>query len=443
MSRLVRLLTHYADIGIDIKRLIAAEFFLQLVNSAFTLSLNLYMTKQGYTDIEIAAFTADRFMVVMLFALPFGLYIKGKRLRPIFLAGTIASPFVSLALLEAVSHHADFWLRILLILWGVCFTAVAIPSLPYILRNAPPQMHTRAISLHAATWSMGLIVTGAFIFLLSHLSPSIFDDKALLQLFAIIGSAALICVWRMSKHEQTGNLPTPTLLPKNTEFANFKQKKGGSLYQLHRYIGQFRQQYDWHLIGRAVIPTTLIAVGAGLTIPFMNLFFYHRFGINTDRFALLGSVTALLVLVTTLLVPSIKKRFGYKAIPISQMAAIASLVALGTTDFMNHYWFALPLALFCFVIRQPLMSLANPMTSELTMYYVGNNNRELTGSLMSAIWSGSWFISSYLFGILRGIELHYGTIFFITAAFYLVGVAMYILLIKDYNYRKKAGLTMG
>lgn len=424
-------LANYSDIDSSIKYLIAAEFFLQIVNGAFTLSLNLYLAKQGYPDPMIADFTADRFMVVMLFALPLGLYIKGKRLRPIFLAGVLALPLVSLALLEAVAQHATVWLRGLFILWGLCFTAVAIPSLPYILRNAPAAVHTRALSLHAATWSLGLLVSGTLIFALSRGFPAIFDDKTLLQVFSAIGLAAVAFVVRMPKHENTDS---GEISPK------IRHEPIGR--QAAVYARQLINEYDWKLIGKAVVPTTLIAVGAGLTIPFMNLFFYHRFGVNTDGFALLGSATALLVSVVTLLVPRIKGTLGYKAIPLSQAAAIASLVGLGAADFMSGYTWALPLAFFCFVVRQPLMSLANPMTSELTMYYVGSQNRELTVAIISAIWSGSWFVSSYAFGLLRAMNLHYGTIFFVTAAFYTIGVATYVLLIKDFRRRERAGLVV-
>lgn len=435
MSFLTRLRSPYSDIELDIKRLIAAEFFLQIVNSAFTISLNLYLTKQGYSDTQIATFTADRFMAVMLFALPFGIYIKDKALRPIFLSGVLLMPFVSLLLLEAIAYHADFYLRLLFIAWGICFTTLAIPSLPYILRNANSQNHTRAISLHAATWSMGLIFAGVLIFVLSHLSPVIFHEKTLLQVLILIGSGAIVCIWRMSKNEHI-----PTAIAKSNKHLTVpvEQAKQNAITS---YFTQFVQQYDWDLIGRAVIPTMLIALGAGLTIPFMNLFFYHRFGVNTNNFALLGAATACLVFITTLLVPRIKNQLGYRAIPITQSLAIASLIALGMTDLIHHS-FALPLALFCFIIRQPLMSLANPMTSELTMYYVGNHNRELLGAIVSAIWSGSWFFSSYIFGILRGTGWGYGNIFFITAAFYIVGVLMYILLIKDYKRRDAAGLIM-
>jgi hypothetical protein len=63
------------------------------------------------------------------------------------------------------------------------------------------------------------------------------------------------------------------------------------------------------------------------------------------------------------------------------------------------------LAILFFIFRQPLINVAGPMTSELTMYYVGKKNRELVSALNAAIWSGSWFISSQIFAFLRGYGL--------------------------------------
>ena len=36
------------------------------------------------------------------------------------------------------------------------------------------------------------------------------------------------------------------------------------------------KMYDWILIIKAIVPTLIIAIGAGLTIPFINLFFFQR-----------------------------------------------------------------------------------------------------------------------------------------------------------------------
>ena len=66
---------------------------------------------------------------------------------------------------------------------------------------------------------------------------------------------------------------------------------------------------------------------------------------------------------------------------------------------------ALPLAWFCFIVRQPLMSMAGPAISELTMSYVGERNRELMSACNGAIWSGSWWLAARVFQVLRAAEM--------------------------------------
>ena len=59
---------------------------------------------------------------------------------------------------------------------------------------------------------------------------------------------------------------------------------------------------------QCVLPTLVIAIGAGLTIPFINLFFFHTFNIDSARFALIGGATSFLVALSSLIVPFVKKR---------------------------------------------------------------------------------------------------------------------------------------
>jgi hypothetical protein len=92
------------------------------------------------------------------------------------------------------------------------------------------------------------------------------------------------------------------------------------------------------------------------------------------------------------------------------------------------------------MLRQPLMNMAGPMTSELVMKYTGKRNQEMVSALTAAIWSGSWFISSLIFKLLRSSSWSYVYIFLITAFLYGIGVVWYYYLILDYNKRQKIGL---
>jgi len=364
------------------------------------------MEKIGYEDHESASFVSFRFLGVLLFAFPLGLFIKGRKLKPIFYISSIFTPILSLVILEAIDMELTWLLYTSLFLWGISFTGIQISALPYILRNAKPDTHTEAITLSYSTWSVAGIISGSLIFGLKNFNPELFDEKLILQIISVLGFLCTITVFSIKKKE---------IVPEITK----------SRFDL----GDF----DWPIIIKALIPILIIAVGAGLTIPFIGLFFYKIHGLDSDQFAILSALATTIVFGVILFVPIIKDKLGYKrAIPLTQLIAIAALIILAFTEIINT-WFAVYLAMGMYLIRQPLMNMAGPMTSDLVMKYVGEKNQEMMSALTAAVWSGSWFISSIIFQVLRQIGLQYVYVFLITAGLYLFGVLMYYLLILDYE----------
>lgn len=86
------------------------------------------------------------------------------------------------------------------------------------------------------------------------------------------------------------------------------------------------------------------------------------------------------------------------------------------------------------------MNVAGPMTTELVMNYVGKRNREIVSVLISATWSGSWFLSLLLSASIFKMGYTFVNLFLITSVLYGIGVIWYYWLIVDYNKREKLGL---
>ncbi len=386
--------------------MIKAEFFIQLIGSSFFLILNIYLAKNGFSDPEIANFISYRFLAVMLLAFPLGFYIKGRPLKPFFIIGSLGVPLFSIFLIIAIKYFLYSLLPVLFILLGLFFTLFQVSTLPYIMRNTNTDSHSHAISLNYATHSFGTIISGIIIFIFSQFMRDV-DEGSILIGISIFSFLSLFYLLKIK---------VDVVFP----VKNVVQLKS----------------YNWLLIIKAVIPTLIIAIGAGLTIPFINLFFFHNFQTGSAGFSIIGAIASLLVACTALLVPELKNMLGFRAgITYTQITAIIALVALASTEFFNNYFWAFPLAVICYWIRTPLMNMAAPMTSELTMNYVGKENQEMLSAIMAAIWSGSWFFSSQIFRFLKSEGLLYAQIFYITAVLYALGVFMYFILIKDYEKR--------
>ncbi|HCQ28933.1 MAG TPA: hypothetical protein DIU39_01530 [Flavobacteriales bacterium] len=408
------LLGKYKKVELHIRYFIVAEFLIQMINAAFMAILLIFMSKQGYSDAESAKFISFRFLSVLLLAFPFGLYIKGRKMKPFFIISSLLTPLTSILIVFAIKWHADALLSVLLFIWGVSFIGIQISALPYIIRNAKPETHTEAISLSFSTWSLGGIVSGFLIFGLSKISPEYFTEDKLLILISSLGFLSYYFVSKI-KYKENVVLQNP------------------NPWDL--------KAFDWSKIFQALIPTFIIAIGAGLTIPFISLFFYKIHGIDSNQFALLSAITTILVFTSVLFVPVIKEKLGYKkAIPTTQFSAILALVILAFTEIIPYSW-AVYLAIACYILRQPLMNLAGPMTSDVVMQYVGDKNRDIYSALTSAIWSGSWFVSSKIFQILRDSNISYMNIFLITAGLYSIGVIAYMRLINLYERQNSSKIS--
>jgi predicted MFS family arabinose efflux permease len=410
-----RVFKDYLKIPQPVLMVIIAEFFIQLVNTTFMNIQPLYMSKVGFADDSIAGFISYRFLGVLALALPLGIMIRGRRVKNLFYISAFCVPLFALLIVYSIDQKITWMLYASQLLWGASFTFMQIPVMPYILRNTEKSNQTAAISLSFATWSFASILGGLIVAGLNSYDEIIFSERNLLALISIVGFLSVFFVFRMKGTEQVQQLEKARLDPKGL---------------------------DWNLITRALIPTLIIAVGAGLTIPFISLFFYKVHNMDTDTFSLISSVSAILVAIGAMLVPRIKKGIGYRvAVPTTQSFAILALVLMATTQYYNDMTIAVHIAVGCYLLRQPLMNMAGPMTSEIAMSYVGKKNQEITSALTSAIWSGSWWISTrIIFQELYESGFDYVNIFLVTAALYALGVIWYYVLILDYNKREKMGL---
>ena len=293
-------------------------------------------------------------------------------------------------------------------------------SLPFIIRNTNTDNSTEALSLSAATWSLAMIFSGVIISGLNWIRyfkirswTLIFNEQSTLWFITILGTGSIFFALMIKEGKQ--NYPV----------------RNDDLFSINR-------SYDWSLIFKAISPLILISIGAGLTIPFVNLFFNSVFGLTSSNFSLLGSITALLVFTFSLLVPSLRKKYGYwLTIVVVQSLAICCLVVMAVMELYVDYSFALVIAVIAFIFRQPLMHMAHPASNELMMNYVGKKNQELISALSSSLWSASWFISAKLFEWLRLLDYRYYEIFLITAILYVIGVMLFASLIREYEANKK------
>jgi len=414
------LIRSYWNLPRMIHLLVMLEFTLSLIHVAFILVLNIFLRKQGFSDPEIASFNSLRFIGALAFALPLGIYIRGKKLKPFFILAALIVPLTSALIIESVYREIAPLIKLSFLLWGIGMMLMRVCSLPFIIRNTSSDNSTEALSLSASTWSLATIFSGIIISSLDWVNNFslgkwilYFNERSILWIITILGVSSIFFALSINEKEHDTSDNDANII---------------SLYK----------NYDWKIIIKALSPLIMISIGAGLTIPYVNLFFNSVFNLSSSEFSILGSITAFLVFTFSLLVPSIRKKYGYwLTIVVVQALSICCLVIMALMELYVTYSFALIIALIAYIFRQPLMHMAHPASNELLMNYVGKRNQELISALSSSLWSASWFISAKVFEWLRLLDFQYYEIFLITAGLYIIGNILFALLIREYESNKR------
>lgn len=408
---------NYFRLSRSILALIYAEFCIQMVNATLMYLLPVFMAQKGLSNSEIAHEIVFRFLGVLILAVPLG-FLENKSIYPkLMVISALLIPLIGIGIVWFVEKKYFDISTIFLFLWGASFTFMQVPIIPYLLRNVPSDFSTHAISLSYSTWSLGSIVSGLIIYLLSRYNPLLFNEYNLMMGLCFLAFSGFILL---------------LIFPPRT-YNNYS-------FLVHYSVKKRLVKKDYIILSEALFPTLIIAIGAGFTIPLISLFFYRIHSIQVTDFSLYSFLAAVLVAIGSLSVPWIKKNFSFRiAVPLTQSFAVIFLIMLALTEYVKEYSFAMPMALISFLLRQPLMNMAGPMTTEVVMEYVGTERRAIASAITSGIWSGSYVISGWMAANLFGLGFSFIQIFLITAALYILGIILYYrLILKFEKFEKNA-----
>ncbi len=171
-------------------------------------------------------------------------------------------------------------------------------------------------------------------------------------------------------------------------------------------------------LSKLVLPMLITSIGAGLIMPFMNVFFrvqYHQPDQVIGGLFAWGSLAMGLGLLAA---PPLAERFGkIQVVVITQALSIPFLILLG---FSPVFW-ASGLAYY---IRVALMNMSSPVYQTFVMEEVEPSSRAMVASLVSMAWNFGWVISPTVSGSLQ-VKYGFGPPFLGTIFLYTISVFLY------------------
>jgi MFS family permease len=171
------------------------------------------------------------------------------------------------------------------------------------------------------------------------------------------------------------------------------------------------------LLSKLILPSLVTSLGAGLVMPFMNVFFRVVHGQPDHVIGTLFAWGSLAMAVGLLISPVLADRYGkIPMVVISQALSVPFLITLGFAP-----WFMVSAA--AYYVRLGLMNMSNPIYQAFVMENVDPDARATVASLSSMAWSFGWAFSPTLSGNWQ-VQYGFGPSFLGTITMYTIAISM-------------------
>lgn len=380
---------------------ITGGIFNGLGMSVFGLLFNLYLKEHAFTESQIGHVLSAGSLGATLAAIPAALVLERMCVKRVLVWSTLlaAGCYAAMIALRNMTLLLPFSLAA-----SMFITFYRISAAPYLMAQGGSSERIYVFSVSSASGMLSSLigfVLGGYLpelALASGLAQSTAAAQELSLYFSIVASLLSLAPFSMLSSDP----PACT-------------SKAGTFFHKLR-------SYDWPMIWRLMVPKILVGLGAGLVIPFMNLYFRNEFGLESGRIGLFFSIMQVGLFLGILSAPLLTRKLGkVDSIVITELASVPFMLVLALTR-------NLPLAVIAFVMRGTLMNMNLPISANFEMELLKAEDRPFTNAVSTIAWNGAWTVSAAVGGAV--IEKYsFAWSFYLTIGFYLLSAASYKLLL--------------
>ncbi len=171
-------------------------------------------------------------------------------------------------------------------------------------------------------------------------------------------------------------------------------------------------------IGRLLGPFALISLGAGLFIPFLNVFFRQTYDLSDPAVGQLFAWGSLAMGVGLIVAPPLADRWGkIQLVTLTQGLAVPFLALMGFAP-----WF--PLSAGAYLVRLMLMNMSGPLYDAFLMEHTPPASRNAVAALKASLWSLGRLVSPPLSSWIQA-TWGFGPVFAMVMGLYGIAVVLY------------------
>ncbi|MBI1797118.1 MAG: MFS transporter [Candidatus Eisenbacteria bacterium] len=406
MSPLAAAWTDYRDAVARFSRparlYLLTELLAWTCHGIFAVVFNLYLLDGGWRESLIGRAISINGLGMALAALPAGLIADRWGRRRCLILGAIIDAVGQMTRASSFAPAAVFAGSLCA---GAGQSLLATAGAPFLTEHSTPRERTHLFSTFFATalvaGVIGSALGGEIPVLLGAVPGALHPDRlhayrGALWIAALLNASALLPLLRM------GRLVEPSLADTR-----------GATDPIER---------------RRLIPigvnACLIGAGAGLVIPFMNLYFARRFACSSSQIGAFFSIAAVFTAIAALIGPVLARRFGkLRTAVASQLLSLPFLVTLGLER-------RLDVAVVAFWMRATLMQASTPLVQAFVMEALPVSLRARATSLINMVWNIGWAVSATLAGLIIQ-RFGYDVPFFFTAGLYATAAITFYLSFRN------------
>ena len=367
---------------------LTGTFFMGMGFSGFMLLFNLYLKSINLGEGRIGNIITASTVGTLIMAIPASVVIRRFSIKKILLLSTPVTLVCYFIQVSTAHYTTIIWASLIS---GIASVFFQVTAAPFFMRNSSPRERPYLFSLNFAA----ALVAGIIGSILGGILPGIIEKSGF--------SADLTYRYTLYIF---GGLVMVAFIPYLMINEKVEEKSG-------RNDGLFRFTTRVSLIMKLFLPNFITGLGAGLSIPFMNLYFKNRLLITTNLIGIYFSISQFLMITGLLVAPLIAEKMGkIRTVFYSQVISIPFLVIMGIT--VNH-----SLAVVSYLIRAVLMNMAQPLFTNYAMEKVQKDEQALTNALLVIAWTAGRGLSASIGGILIE-HFSYGPPFFATSLLYLI-----------------------
>ena len=387
---------HLREFSRDARLFLLSAFIVGISLSMFDVVFNFYLVSLGMRADAVGQIAGLFQIAIFLGALPAGVLSEriGRQRALLLSTLTMATALVGFVAVASVATVVVF-----AVMFGAGLALAYVTLVPFMMENSSPSERIHLFSFSQAS-SIGAGAVGGYV------GGSIpgwaatvigFEPGGTQAYQATLAAAALLAI--------ASAAPLLALQPGAPPARQAARRALSGL------------RADAPVIVKVLLPALFVSFGAGLLIPFSNLFVRTRFGLADAQVGTLFSLMALAGGAASVTGPVLAQRFGkMRAAMLAHAAGVVMMALIGFSP--------LPaLGLLAFMLRPALTQMAGPLLDAFAMESVGDESRATVASLNQMVWTiglvGGPLISGRM-------QLDYGWEPIIAAmiAFYLIGIAL-------------------